>query len=557
MIVFVLSAVIWSCGKHPSPEQVAASSEDEYSPRLEIVSSAVDMEVISESGEKLWALKAHRADATLSREEKRGKLTGVEVTLFQENLPYLRITSEYGWADESEKKFDLRGKVFAETNDKRTKLQCERVFGSADAGNIAASNNVRLIYDGMSLGPADNLKARFSKKKGKLEEGARLEWVTFQGQDVWFSDKARNMVISNVVSGEVRTIQDGKFIEMRAEGKPVRAVWSKEGLTVTAESVHGILEPESTEGGESYRLLSATFQNKVTGQMQTKSARVGVKPTPRTINVKAPKAVYEREKSTLTLTGGVVVRSTHPSVVGVLRAPTISVHFKPDTFEAQRIVASGEDITYSDELSDLEIWGLRRIEIREGETKQTRDIEGEGTPLHLRFPARGFEVSANKVEGTFDAREEAIPAEQRLETARFSGGVSGKLSGSAKDRRGQIRKWTAYLRCSEVLYSKGSRTLTLLGGVEIEGDHPLLGFGGGMASAPKMVVKFKEGTFEPESFRMERAGEKKIAAESSLRLTDVEFQSRISEGEYPFRMVLHFWRELVFAMEFRVLRRYE
>lgn len=538
MIVFVLSAVLWSCGKHPSPEQVAANAEDEYSPRLEIVSSAVDMEVILESGEKLWALKAHRADATLSREEKRGKLTGVEVTLFQENIPYLRITSEYGWADEADKKFDLRGKVFAETNDKRTKLQCERVFGSADSGTIAASNNVRLTYDGMSLGPAEDLKARFSKKKeGKLEEGARLEWVSFRGQDVWFSDRARNMVISNVVSGEVRTVQDGKYIEVRAEGKPVRAVWSKEGLTVTAESVQGILEPESTEGGESYRLLSATFQNNVTGQIQTKSARVGVRPTPRTINVKAPKAVYEREKSTLTLTGGVIVRSTHPSVVGVLRAPTITMHFRPDTFETQRIVASGGDITYSDELSDLEIWGLRRIEIREGETKETRDLKGEGAPLHLRFPERGFEVSANEVEATLDAREEAIPAEQRLETARFSGGVRGKLSGSAKDRRGQIRKWTVYLRCPEVLYSKGSRTLTLLGGVEIEGDHPLLGFGGGMASAPKMVVKFKEGTFEPESFRMERVSGR--------------IQSRISQVETPsFVCPLYFSGNRFFALEF-------
>lgn len=501
-------AILFGCGKHPSPKETAITEEPPKEPDLEFISSTLALTAMTNEGETIWKLFANEADAKIGEEGSYGNLKGVNVLLFRDNQEIISIQSQRGWANQFLKQFNLEGDVSAITKDKRIRLNANRVSGSAEEGTLTASDQVRAFFDGMSMGLASIVNARFqgsnNTNRTTNDEDVRLEYLTFQGSDVWFTDRAKNMQISNVRSGEMRSLQDGEKFSIKAEGSPIKAEWKREGLYVECSNLDSILLPQTGAATDSYKLHTANFKGGVTIKIDPDKPKNPNAPSKYVITIKSSNAVYEETSSTLKLTGGVTVTSTHSSLVGNMRASTATVHLKKGTYEPDYLIAEGSNITYVDDSSGLNVSGLIWMKIGPEQNGKTRTLEGRGSPMRAVIKDKEFELTAQYIQATILSEEGSGTAEERLLAANFSGGVTSKLSGEIKTSTGALRKWSLSVKCPEMKYEKSTSSLTLLGGVTIEGDHPILGAGGGTAFAPRARVEFKKGTFEPQSVRMER-----------------------------------------------------
>jgi lipopolysaccharide export system protein LptA len=125
------------------------------------------------------------------------------------------------------------------------------------------------------------------------------------GKIATWSDNVGNMTVENWTSWRIKKVGDTTYT-FKGIGNPFKGIWKKQGLTVRGKSVEGTVEKD--EKG-AMQLMDATIDAVVDATL-TETPEPGVE---RTTVLHCQKIVFDGEKSTATLTGGVEVISKSPS----------------------------------------------------------------------------------------------------------------------------------------------------------------------------------------------------------------------------------------------------
>lgn len=491
-----IALVFAGCVSRAPTGNVSAENEPEH-PTIGIVSGPISITTQSQSGEKLWKIEASKADAVLKTGDFVTGLEGVEVTLFQNDKPFLTVQADKGEANENERKFRLEGNVRAISLNRHASIFARSVRNTEREGEIEVTKDVRATLDGFKVERADSARALFSQFGA---DAATLRTISLQGEDIWFRSSDGDLTISGVTQGDMEFSNENRDVRFKLKGSPVKMVWKRHGLTVIGRDLDAL----ATRSGERYLLASGVFSGNLRVEI---SGNEGA--TKWAAFANAPSATYDGTKTELRLTGGVRVESKHPSLAGNLDAPTASVRFDENTLRTRgafvpvSVSATGGGIRFDDERNGLSIMDLTRITVSRGSADRRMKFDGHGTPFKLHQNKSGDEtvsIFARDVEGetgpgSTEGREQIV-----LLWLKCSNGVTANVSGQLpnEQRTAAMSTWSVAGSSDTLFYSRESSKLTLTGVKELKGRHPAIISGEGTIYSPQVEITFKPNTFQPQ-----------------------------------------------------------
>lgn len=112
-------------------------------------------------------------------------------------------------------------------------------------------------------------------------------------------------------------------------------------------------------------------------------------------------------------------------------------------------------------------------------------VSGAGAPFTAEIPSSGTTLTGNRFEGVATLQGET----PEWQSATFTGGVTAKVT--QKDNK-TGKTYTITASCPRVDISRAQRTVRLSGGARASGDHPVMGPGGAVITAPTVILTFDE-----------------------------------------------------------------
>jgi hypothetical protein len=447
-------------------------------------------------GEKRWTIVAAEADAELTPDGAYGGLRDVALTLYRDEQAYLAVKGKEGWANSELGEFRIVGGVEAATPDGKSRFWTETLRGDRRAGSVRAEGGVRASFDGMTMGAAKSADATFDGARGGEP---RLKTIQVQGDAVWFESADKSIRITGVSTGETGYGEDGKTVDFKLEGAPVRFTWRDRGLTITSRRFDATLI--KMEDGD-FRLASGTF---------VQGVRIDLSGTERgqawEATSSAPSATYSGSAAEFSLTGGAEIRSTHPSLAGKFVSPSISVGFDKRQIDSGggykpiSLSARGTGTSYAADDGRLDVRGLTFVDVKETDAENVMSFQGRGTPLVLTAKGADSGLLIVKSASLTGRMKRGDGGETTLERAQAESGISADLSGVTGPEKSA---WSLSGGADTMEYVRSESRMTLLGVREVVGRHPTLPTGAGTLYAPRVDVTFYAGTFNPKSIRTSR-----------------------------------------------------
>jgi hypothetical protein len=219
----------------------------------------------SKDGKLLWEVKSEQADFKIDPKGDSAEMKGVEATLYEQGVPSMKLTAPFGNANEATGRLSLRGGVKAASTDGHTLLTCDRIAWAREDRVLVANGHVSGVTSGISIGPAETVRARFeSKGKEMNTTTASLVLVSLlaQGQSIHYRDRAGNMDVT-AKKFEIKRDEKANVFRFIGTGAFV-AMWLKQGLETRGDKMEGTLQPV----GDSYELQAGSFSGNVEAHLK-------------------------------------------------------------------------------------------------------------------------------------------------------------------------------------------------------------------------------------------------------------------------------------------------
>jgi lipopolysaccharide export system protein LptA len=256
-----LILVAGGCVRIEAPSAGRDNAPD--APELKVLSKRVTLESFSPNGKRLWVIKAANAVGEVRQMGDSAEMKDVDAVLYEGRDIPIRIHANSGIANESNGKLALWGDVEVFTDDRQTRLTCDKIVWNREGRTLVATGTVTGESHGMVLGPANEARARFAASNEKMKSAVSalvLTSLALQGGQVRYRDKAGNMDVS-AGAFRVESSPESDRWDFRGEG-PFVARWKKQGLTVTGgagSNVSGSFVPRASNGAQAYELQHAKF----------------------------------------------------------------------------------------------------------------------------------------------------------------------------------------------------------------------------------------------------------------------------------------------------------
>lgn len=533
-----------SCSPPPDSEEIEAMEEEPAPQAFSLESRGITLVYRDSAGRTQWQLYAESGETTLSEQGTYGTLRKVRLTLFttraendSRESPYAVINAETGWAHQAVGTFLLEGNVHAKTVEGNFEITCQKIRGTPDTGVLEAEGDVNARFGTWILGPLQHAKAQFvsqelppppkappASPKPPLRDTSappspptprplsttqplRLYNLIAKSQTTWsFRSTDGNIEITGIEEGYSELQKDGS-LRVLGSGSRLRAIWKQQNLTVAGSQVEGVFFPEEEPRTNTYRLESLEVKGGVTGRW------TGTSEGKRwSLDLAGNSAMFSRSQGSMKIEGNVRVDSDHPTLMGRLTSQSATLTMDAlalaqNRYEPDGLLAEG-NVTYemtvqAERPSRLVARDLRRLALKGKSTDDTLLASGEGNPFDVTLQSEGGTTATFKGH-LFSAtlsRKDARGQNWLLATAHFTSGVEMTTTGTLTRADGTSRPWTVKITCPEIQYEEATSTMELLGGVRVEGNHPVIGLSGGVAEGPRMVVLFEKGTFDPVRVR--------------------------------------------------------
>ncbi|MEO7453986.1 MAG: LPS export ABC transporter periplasmic protein LptC, partial [Fimbriimonadales bacterium] len=240
-------------------------------PTAEVVTREIKMQKYDTKGVLVWEVGADRAEGELSPDGDYTKVEGVTVIVHDDGKPAFIIDADRGEVSKSTGKLDLRGNVTAKSADDSTSLSCDRITYSVGDETLRATGNVTGESNGMSIGPAKQIDAKFRNVTKNMNASAAtalvLTSLIAQGPGITYKDNAGNMSISGVDKFSMKPDASGTIYSFSGSGSPFIAKWHKQGIEVTARTVAGSFAVVQRGTSKSWELRSGKFTGNITATM--------------------------------------------------------------------------------------------------------------------------------------------------------------------------------------------------------------------------------------------------------------------------------------------------
>lgn len=222
-------------------------------------------------GKPVWEVRAAEAKGELSPKGDFTDVKGVTAIIYDGGSPAFEIKADRGNVSKSTGKLDLNGNVEAKSVDGLTSLSCDRITWNNDKRNLHATGNVFGTSNGMILGPATSVDAKFKNAPKNMNASAAttliLTSLILQGPGITYKDNAGNMSITGVDKFSMKPNTDGSVYSFSGSGSPFVAKWLKQGIEVTARTVDGSFAVVQRGNTKSWELRNGKFSGGITAKM--------------------------------------------------------------------------------------------------------------------------------------------------------------------------------------------------------------------------------------------------------------------------------------------------
>ncbi len=499
-------------GKADLQPNVPPSQANDNNEEIRVKTSAIKVSAQTENGQKLWELSAEKALASMDPKASFGNLENVEVEMFDNDEAYVRITADKGNAEQKARRFSLAGNVFLQSDKNQARIQCDKIEGAPEPGLVTAIGNVKATVNQISIGPARKATAKFKSIEKSMNATTILTSLILQGDDIWFTDSSRNLVISGVLTGKSKFSDDGKTVIFDITGSPAKLQLKDKGVVFIGKKIVASM----MNSNNTYDLKNVNVSGNINASFE------GIEKGEKYLfGMVASGLNFDADTGILNVNGGVVVNSEHPSMFGKLTTPNLIVNFEKQKsgnltrFRPATAKASGKS-TFLEEtnlkltiknIDQLTFGGLQNSD-RNG--KQT--IDCTGSPMRIEYsPKTGQSVqnsiiNVNYFEGVIGKTDSGS---QEILSAKFGGNVNATIYGESSFGNESAKPWSLNMICETATYSRLDSILKLQTVDRITGKHPALPTGEGTLFAPYIDIVFRKNTFEPISIRTAKVGGKR------------------------------------------------
>ncbi|MER3467034.1 MAG: hypothetical protein C4340_08210, partial [Armatimonadota bacterium] len=217
----------------------------------------VEIVAQTEAGDTLWRIEAESGTGDVAESGVYTNLKNVTATIYQSNEASVQITAKNGSANEEEGLMHMSGNVHAIATDGSASLSCDTITWRRKARELTATGSVTGRLANLSFRSAREVRAVLAPKDGDVKGTSLvLTSVFVLGQGVTFrspeAELDANRLTARYEENRTRLVWEG-------EGKPFRAHWKAQNLTVTGSKFTITQDVKQVEGREALFLRSGAF----------------------------------------------------------------------------------------------------------------------------------------------------------------------------------------------------------------------------------------------------------------------------------------------------------
>lgn len=420
-------------------------------------------------------------------------LKNVTATIYQSNEPSVRITAENGSADEKEGLMHMAGDVRAVAMDGSANLSCDTITWKRRAGELTATGGVTGRLADLSFRSAREVRAVLAPKDGDMKGTSLvLTSVFVVGQGITFRSPEAELSADRLTA---RYEENRTRLVWEGEGKPFRAHWKVQNLTVTGSTFTIAQDVKLVQGREVLSLRSGAFKGGVSAtwspQGDTVSLtglnewRVDLAADGKSWSSSGAGAPFLfRSKANQLSARGRSIKSEG----GMLQSGGAS------SMEVGRLELTNADVELETQDGTATLTNLATFVFTQSRGAWTGDAKGN--PLTVDWPARRFRLTAPsaRIEGRVLSQ-----GARRYEWSKLmlSGGVNASLVVRSGTENQQLNALAP-----EASLDRDARMLTLSGGVTLRGSVTILGSGESVVTSPSITVTFSDDLTQVVSIRM-------------------------------------------------------
>lgn len=481
------------CGAPPPAEPPAPGTggndvviEDTRFERVEIVAQ-------TETGETIWRIEADSGTGDISETGVYTDLQNVKATIYQSEAASVQVTAERGSANEKEGRMHMSGNVRAVATDGSASLSCDTIAWQRQTRELKATGRVTGRFADLSFRQAREVRAVLAPKDGDVKGTSLILTSVFVlGQGVTFRSPEAALDADRLTA---RYEDNRTRLVWEGEGRPFRAHWKAQNLTVTGTKFTITQDVKQAGGREVLSLRTGAFTGAVAASWSPEGDtmsltglsewRVELSADGKSWSSTGSGSpfVFRSKANQLTARGrtikseGAVVQSGGASTMEVGRLALTNADVELETQDGKATLTNLSSFVFTQE-------------------RGTWTGDAKGVPLTVNWPARQFRLTAPtaRIEGRVLSQ-----GTQRYEWSSLilSGGVDASLVVRNGSQEQQLNA-TAL----QATLDRDAKTLVLSGGVTLRGNVTILGSGETVVTSPSITVVFSDDLTEVVSIRM-------------------------------------------------------
>lgn len=448
----------------------------------------------TDTGETLWRIEADSGTGDIGESGIYTDLRNVTATIYQMNEPSVRVSSQEGSANEEKGQMKLTGKVHALAVDGSADLSCDTITWTRDARELKAHGNVTGRLGDLSFRGAREVRAVFAPKDGDVKGTSLVLTSAFvMGQGVTFRSPEAELDAERLTA---RYEENRTRLVWEGEGKPFRAHWKAQNLTVTGSRFTITQDVKQTGSREVLSLRSGAFTGNVAATWSPEGDNITISG----LNEwRIELAADGKSWSSAGVGAPFAFRSkTHQLAArgqNIKGEGAIMQSGRTATMEVSRLELTNAEVEMETQDGKATLTNLATFVFSQNRSTWTGDARG--APLVVDWPMRRFRLSAPRARLEGRIATQGTQRQYNWSKIMLSGGINASLVVRNGSEEQQLNA-----TAPEATLDRDAKTLILMGGVTLRGNVTILGGSETVVTSPAISVTFNDDLTQVVSIRM-------------------------------------------------------
>jgi lipopolysaccharide export system protein LptA len=417
----------------------------------------------------------------------------VKATIYQSEAASVQVTADHGSANEKEGRMHMSGNVRAVADDGSASLSCDTIAWQRRTRELKATGRVTGRLADLSFRQAREVRAVLAPKDGDVKGTSLvLTSVFVLGQGITFRSPEAELDADRLTA---RYEENRTRLVWEGEGKPFRANWKAQNLSVTGAKFTITQDVKQVGGREVLSLRSGAFTGNVAASWSPEGDTVSL------TGLSEWRVELSADGKSWSSTGAgspFVFRSRANQLTA--RGRTIKSEGAvvqtggASMMEVGRIELASADVELETQDGKATLTNLSSFVFTQARGAWTGDAKG--APLTINWPARQFRLTAPaaRIEGRVLSQ-----GTQRYEWTKLA--LSGGVNASLVVRNG-TQEQQLNASAPQASLDREAKSLSLSGGVTLRGNVTILGSGETVVTSPSITVVFNDDLTQVVSIRM-------------------------------------------------------